>query len=242
MVIQKFIKSIIDFIFPPQCYVCKKILEGEDGLCFECLSKINFISKPMCEVCGFPFEFKLSNKNNHLICPRCIKQPPRFARCVSAVRYDEVSKKIILPFKHGDKTNFAKFMAKVMCLTGKNLINDADVIIPIPIHFTRMLKRKYNQASLLSKLIGKQMKKEVLYSTLLRKIATKSQGHLSTKERKSNVSGAFCVKYPEKIKGKKVLLIDDVFTSGATVNECTKVLKKNGAKQVYVLTFARVIK
>ncbi len=242
MVIKKFLKFVIDFIFPPQCYVCKKILEGEDGLCFECLSKINFITKPRCEICSFPFEFNLSNTNNHLICPKCLNKPPKFDKSISVVHYDEISKKIILPFKHGDKTNFAKFIAKLMYMSGKDLINEADVIIPVPIHFLRMLKRKYNQTSFISKIIGKKSKKQVLYSTLIRKVATKSQGHLSAKARKLNVLGAFKVKNPNKIKGKKIILIDDVFTSGATVNECAKILKRNGARKVFVLTFARVIK
>ncbi len=242
MVIQKFFKSLVDFIFPPQCYVCKKILKDEDGLCFECLSKINFISKPMCECCGYPFEFKISSSKYDLLCPRCLMHTHKFDKCVSVVRYDETSKKIILPFKHGDKTQLAKFMAKLMCVSGKKLIADSDVIIPVPIHFTRMLKRKYNQASLLCNFIARQYNKKVLYSTLLRNVATKSQGHMSLFQRKHNVSGAFIVRHPEQIKGKSVLLIDDVFTTGSTVDECAKVLRKNGAKKIFVLTFARVVK
>ncbi len=242
MVIGNILNSIVNFVFPPQCYVCKKILESEDGLCFECLSKINFITKPRCSCCGIPFEFNIEGKNKKLLCPKCMLKYYRFDECISSVRYDDISKKIILPFKHGDRTNFAKFMAKIMYTSGKSIIEKSDIIIPVPIHFTRMLKRKYNQSSLLCKFIGKRSNKPVLYSLLIRKHATASQGHFSLTQRKQNILGAFTIKNPDKIKGKNILLIDDVFTTGATVNECSKILKQNGANKVYVLTFARAVK
>ncbi len=242
MVIVNFLTAILNFIFPPRCYLCNKFLEGEDGLCFECLSKINFISKPRCEICGFPFEFSLSSKNHKLLCPNCIKKAPKFDKCISAVRYDEISKKIILPFKHCDKTLYAKFMAKLMNTVGHEIISDSDIIIPVPIHLSRMLKRKYNQASLIARLIAKQNNKTFMYYNLIRVVATQSQGHLSPAQRKKNVSSAFTIRHPELLKGKNVLLIDDVYTTGATVNECAKILKFCGVKKVYVLTFARVAK
>ena len=243
MVILKYIwDSIINFIFPQQCCICKEYLGIDGAICLSCISKFDFISEPKCACCGFPFEFKLKDVKKELLCPKCLNKSFKFDKASSAVRYDEFSKKLILPLKHGDKTQYAKSMAEIMARCGTDLAKQSDYIIPVPIHLTRMLKRKYNQASLLSTHLSKIYSKPVLYTTLLRSKATQSQGHLSTKERKQNVSGVFTVKYPEKIKDKNILLIDDVFTTGATVNECAKVLKKNGAKRVFVLTFARVVK
>lgn len=243
MVILKHIwDSVINFIFPQQCCICKNFL-GESGyLCISCASKFDVISEPKCACCGYPFEFKLKSKNKKLLCPNCIKKPYKFDGAISAVRYDDFAKKIILPFKHADKTQYAKPISTIMIMAGRKFKDEIDVIIPVPIHLTRMLKRKYNQASLLSTYISKAYQKPVLYSTLLRSKSTPSQGHMSEKERKQNVSGVFVVKKNQRIKGKNILLIDDVFTTGATVNECTKILKKSGANKVFVLTFARVIK
>ena len=249
MVVKQLLKTIfnkvIDFVFPPQCLVCGKILHGEDGLCFQCLTKINFITNPKCSCCGRPFEViskstsTISRKEQkNLLCPKCMIKKHKFDKCVSAVRYDETSKKLILPFKHGDKTQLANFLGKIMNTAGRELLTETDLIIPVPIHFTRLLKRKYNQASLIGNTISKLSNKPIRHRILIRTTATASQGHLSPKQRKQNISGAFDVKHMEEIKGKTILLVDDVYTTGATVDECAKTLKKYGAKKVFVLTFA----
>ena len=233
--------SVINFIFPQQCCICKNYLGIDGSFCLSCAGKFNLITNPKCACCGLPFEFKLKN-GKELLCPKCLKKAYKFDKAVSTVRYDEFSKKIILPLKHADKTQYAKSIASMMSMSGRKLAKESDYIIPVPIHITRMLKRKYNQASLIATYLSKIYSKPVLYTTLLRVKSTPSQGHLSTLERKQNVSGVFSVKNPAKIKGKNILLIDDVFTTGATVNECARVLKKNGANKVFVLTFARVVK
>ncbi len=243
MVILKYLwDSVINFIFPQQCCICKSYLGMDGAVCANCLAKLDFISNPKCECCGLPFEFKLKNAKQKLLCPNCIKKPYKFDKAISSVKYNEFSKKIILPLKHGDKTQYAKFIANIMTMSGRDIATDSDFIIPVPIHLTRMLKRKYNQASLIANHLSKVYKKPVLYSTLIRSKSTPSQGHLSERERKQNVSGVFSVKHSERIKGKNILLIDDVFTTGATVNECAKILKKAGANKIFVLTFARAIK
>ena len=242
VVLKKIWNFIINFIFPQQCCICKNYLSDNGQLCIKCAGKFDFISSPKCDLCGFPFEFELKSSNKKLLCPKCLKKSYKFDKAISAVRYNEFSKRLILPLKHGDKTQYAKTIASIMSMFGRELAQQSDFIIPVPIHFTRMLKRKYNQASLIATHLSKIYKKPVLYTTLLRQRATKSQGHLSIVERKKNISGAFFVKHIKKIKGKNILLIDDVFTTGATVNECAKILKRNGANKVFVLTFARVIK
>ena len=243
--LSKLFNKIVNFIFPAQCIICKNFIENNDGICFECLNNIDFITNPKCDCCGYPFEIIYSDttdKKKTLLCPNCIKEKPKFHKCVSVVKYNDAAKKIILPFKHADKTNFAKIMGRMMSATVSPFIDEVDFIMPVPIHLKRMLKRKYNQSSLLSNIISKYTKKPVLYNVLYRAKFKQSQGHLSTNKRKLNVAGAFDVKNKTKIKGKNILIVDDVFTTGATISECADVLLKNGAKKIFVVTFARVVK
>jgi ComF family protein len=231
-------QKFLDFVLPARCLMCGRVLAGSDGVCADCFNTIDFVDEPKCAFCGRPFEFMPGRRGNP-VCVKCLRSKPRFDSCVSAVIYSEGAKKIILPFKHGDKTNLAKFMAGVMVARGSGLIGKCNVIMPVPIHLFRMLKRKYNQAALLARFVGKSSGKPVFYNALVRKRSSPPQGHMGEKERIRNVKGVFAVKSRAKLKGLKVLLIDDVFTTGATVNECAAVLKKAGASRVYVLTFAR---
>ena len=244
-VFKNFFKKIIYFVFPAQCIICKNFIENDDGICFECLNKIDFISEPRCAYCGYPFEIMFPNqktKSNYFVCPHCLKSKPKFNKCLSVVRYNDASKKIILPFKHADKTNYARIMGKMMASTISPYKDKFDYIIPVPIHLKRMLKRKYNQSALLANVIAKILKKPVLYNILIRNKFKESQGHLSIKERKLNVKNSFMVKNNSIIKGKNILIVDDVMTTGATLNECAKVLKHAGARKIFVATFARVVK
>ena len=234
------IDFFINFLFPPKCIICKNYLIDGNSLCHNCLKKFTFISSPMCNCCGYPFEMKVRENKKSYTCPTCIKKGYKFDKCRSAVIYNDFSKQIILPFKHNDATHFADLISNIMINAGSKLIQDADFLIPVPIHFTRLLKRKYNQSSLICNIISKAYNKEVLYSALKRKTATISQGHLSKKSRENNLKNVFKVNNANLIKDKTILLIDDVFTTGATVNECAKTLKLAGVKKVYVLTFARV--
>lgn len=237
----EFLKSVLNFIFPPTCIICDSNLFLNDGLCSDCLNELNFITKPFCNCCGYPFDLQEYEVLDSFLCGKCLAKHYKFDMARSVLCYNDISKKIILPFKHADKTAYKNFIAKLMINAGADLLKDTDIIIPVPIHFSRLLKRKYNQATLLSNIISVKTKIPVCYDILFRIKKTKSQGHLTTKQRQANVLNAFAVKNADKIKGKKILLIDDVFTSGATLNECAKILKKNGAGKVYVLTFARVV-
>lgn len=239
-----FFNKIVNFVFPAQCIICKTFIDNDDGICFECINKIDFITNPKCAYCGYPFEIKFSEngKNKLYICPQCLKSKPKFDKCVSVVRYNDASKKIILPFKHADKTNYAKIMGRMIAANISPFISKVDFIVPVPIHLKRMLKRKYNQSALLVNVISSITGKPALFNTLIRTKFKESQGHLSIDDRKLNVRGAFDIKNSFKIKGKNILIIDDVFTTGATINECAKVLKSAGARRIFVATFARVVK
>lgn len=235
---KRIIRFLLDFLLPPTCPVCHQRIEN-NGLCPECFSKLEFIGAQKCSICGQPLDAVVPGM---AVCGACLKEPPFFHQAESIFKYNDISRKLILAFKHGDHIELTELFTKWMEQNSKELIEKNDLLMPVPLHWRRILKRKYNQASLLAKSLAKKYQKEYFPLILIRCKFTKSQGHLSPKERKKNVKGVFKIKNANKIKDKSVLLIDDVFTTGATVNECTKVLLKAGAKSVDVLTIAKVVK
>jgi ComF family protein len=232
-------KKLINFLIPIRCVKCGTIIEEKEGLCPSCWPLITFTAKPYCQCCGLPFDFEIDEGS---LCGACQQTKPSFKTARSVFIYTSESKDLILKFKHTDHLSSAPLFADWMT---KNLIDiENPLCIPVPLHWTRLFMRTYNQAGLLAQRIAGQ--KGWIYdpSLLIRKHRTPSQGHLSKKERQKNVEGAF--KVPEKKKkdllNKTVLLIDDVFTTGATLEACSKTLLKGGAKEVHILTLARVKK
>ena len=233
----KAFQKVLNFLLPPRCPICDKQIWDTHAVCGECFGKLHFISGAICQKCGKPLPYKEAQ-----ICANCLKKAPAYHRALSVLKYNEASKTLILPFKHADAIELTPLLIQWMSNCGKTLISDCDYIIPVPLHIKRLFKRKYNQAALLAKGLSKIHHKEYLPSVLTRVRYTEIQGHMNPKQRRQNIKNAFQIKNADKIKGKKILLIDDVMTTGATVNECTKVLLKAGANQVDILTFARVIK
>ncbi|MCQ2741532.1 MAG: ComF family protein [Alphaproteobacteria bacterium] len=236
-------KALLDLILPPRCLLCGSVMTEEKGLCDECIKKIDFINGPICYECGQPLTDSLSNGRKHLLCGSCLKPHKKiFKISRSACVYDEVSKKLILDFKFYDKTDLASFLAKMMYVSGKDIFSEGvDVIVPVPLHYTRLLKRKYNQSALLAKQLGKLTQTEVDCATLVKRYRTKPQVECSGEERLKNVRGAFQLKDLEKFRNKRILLIDDVLTTGSTLKECASVLKKAHPKSICSLTVARAL-
>jgi len=234
---KKLLNLILDFLIPPVCPICFERVDVVHTLCPKCFSELKFITRPCCEICGYPFEFDLDGEH---LCGRCLKEPPLYHKARSLFVYNDASKKLILPFKHGDRIELALLFVKLIRQNYADIIKENDVVVPVPLHIRRLIKRKYNQSALIAKPLAQKFNKRYLPTTLKRLRATSSQGHLSAAERKKNVANAFGVVHPEEIKGKNVLLIDDVMTTGATVNECTKALLKAGAKQVDIITICRL--
>jgi ComF family protein len=234
-------QKLLDFILPPQCINCHVPVFQQGGLCASCWEKISFISKPHCISCGFPFNIQIENEN---ICGPCARKKPLVAKARAAIYYNEASKPLILRFKHGDALHIAPLFAEWLYQAGHELFQQAEYLAPIPLHWSRLIYRGYNQAALLSQKLSKKVKISHLPDLLERKRRTPSQGNLTPKEREKNVFNAFKLnkKYKQLIHNKHILLIDDVLTSGATARACAMVLKKSGAKQVDILTLARVIK
>ncbi len=234
----KLIKTFIDFVLPPRCLLCGKVIQTDDCLCSECFNKINFISKPYCIHCGIP----LSNDNlSDLYCVSCLEHKSPFRLCRSAIKYDDFSKKLILDFKFSDCLENRYLLSRWLFIAGADIFNEKiDMIIPVPLHYSRLFKRKYNQSAILSAELSKLSNVPADFKSLRKIRQTLPQIKCDSKERSKNVRNAFDVVHPENIKDKRILLVDDVYTTGSTLTECAKVLKKSGAKSVDALTVARV--
>ncbi|MDF2965537.1 MAG: competence protein [Rickettsiaceae bacterium] len=207
----------------------------DNMLCSSCWSKYSFITKPYCICCGFPFSFEIEGQ---LLCGKCIKSPPYFDKARYLFKYNQDSKKLIHALKYNDQTHLAKIFAKLQNNIYSSEILQYDLIIPVPMHWLKRMFRMYNQASLLAKELGRLTNISVSYDNLVKYRWTKAQSTLKKDARQKNLQGSFTVREPTLLKGKKVILIDDVLTTGATVKECSKLLKKNGVKDIMVLTIA----
>lgn len=240
----KFFVKIINLIFPPKCILCGKIIEEYDTLCPKCWEKVEFIQKPFCNKCSTPLQVKISDED---LCANCLKEMPLYIKSRSAIVYNEESAKIIFKFKFYDDLHTKKFIAKNMLKASQDIINNIDVLIPIPLHKKRLIHRKYNQALILANEIGQLSNKKVIYNFLKKKQNTTPQAKLTGIERTKNIKDKFCInpKYLKDISNYKNLnfaIIDDVMTTGSTINECVKVLNKAGIKNVYAITFAKTVK
>lgn len=225
------LRFALDAVLPPRCLRCGEIV-GEAGvLCAACWRSITFITRPLCERCGLPFPHEARG-----VCGACAAMPPHFDRARAVFRYDEASRDLVIALKHGDKTHTAPAYGAWMRRAGAELLEDADLIVPVPLHWTRLFRRRYNQAALLAYAIDRT---KVAPDLLVRRRRTPSQGHLGRSARSRNVAGAFAVRTGASVEGKRLLLVDDVMTTGATVGECARVLRRAGAVRVDVLTLAR---
>lgn len=233
-------KNTLDFVFPSVCPGCDKEINSNQLFCSTCFKQITFIKKPVCHRCGLPLMCEQTDEK--MLCSDCLKKRPQYDRARAVFVYDTVSKGCILKLKYADKMEYSKPFVELLYQAGQELFFKTDIIMPVPMHWKRKLKRKYNQADLLAR--GLATKTALLYSNdnLIRSRHTPIQENKSVSERNKNVKDAFEVKKPEKIKKKSILLIDDVYTTGATVNNCAKALKAAGAKAVYVLTIAKTLK
>jgi len=243
--------KLLDFILPPRCVLTGEIVDEQGMIAPSAWAELNFIAPPYCSHCGVPFGFDVDEgdetdeeDDGQTTCNDCLDNPPEYIKARAALIYDEASRNLILPFKHGDKTHYTKAFLPWLNNAGGQMIKGCDYMIPVPLHPLRLFQRRFNQAGLIAGALARHHKKPVLLGGLKRIKATEMQARLNAKARAKNVKRAFIVnsKHAEAIKGKKILLIDDVYTTGATIKECTKVLMKSGAAEVTVLTLACTFK
>jgi ComF family protein len=234
-------RALFDVLLPPRCAICGAEVDRQGLLCADCFRQTGFISDPLCMRCGVPFGSAAVGGSDGL-CPACREEPPVFDRARAALRYDAQGRRLILPFKHADRTELTAVLAPHMARAGAALLASADVLVPVPLHRWRLFHRRYNQAALLAKALGRIAGRACVLDALRRVRSTASLGEKSAAERAAEVADAFAVR-PRRARvvlDQRVLLIDDVMTSGATGNACARALLAAGATSVDVLVAARV--
>lgn len=230
-------RHVLDFFYPPHCAGCSIRLGTARALCGGCWSSVQFIEHPYCAVLGIPFAH---NQGEGAISTRAMAEPPDFDRLRAVASYDGVVRSIVHGLKYRDRTDLSLMMAAWMVRAGREALQDADVIIPVPLHRNRLFLRRFNQSAELARAIARQSGIAYHPRALLRRKATARQVGLGRKARLDNVRGAFAVTTEgrEALFGKRVILVDDVFTTGATVSAAARALKRVGVTDVTVLTFA----
>jgi ComF family protein len=233
-----FVRAALDIALPPLCAVCRAPVHG-NGLCAGCWSKLSFITRPYCERLGIPFIY---DPGPGILSMEAIANPPAYQRARAAVRFDEISRALVHALKYGDRLDLTPMMGRWLALAGRDLLAEADALVPVPLHWRRNWARRFNQSGILAAAVSSQTGVPVAASALKRVKATVQQVGLSRSERAANIQGAFRVPAEGKaaIAGRRLVLVDDVLTSGATAEGCARALLRAGAANVDVLVFARV--
>lgn len=233
--------ALLDFVFPPHCHVCRSFIPGGGRLhiCDSCREKIRLVNQPHCTVCAIPFAGAGANHP----CGNCIDTPPSFDVARAAVIYDGPGRELIHSFKYDYKTHLRRPLAILTAdaLTGFVTSLKPDLLVPVPLHVKRLRSRGFNQAVLIGEMLAAEWGISMERRVLQRIRWTEPQINLAAGQRKTNVKGAFAVADAEAVKNRTVLLFDDVYTTGSTVDECAKVLKRSGAGKVIVVTVARTV-
>jgi len=232
------LRTALDLALPPLCASCREPVEGR-GLCPACWSKLSFITRPHCERLGIPFAY---DPGPGILSMEAIADPPSYNRARATVRFDEISRALVHSLKYGDRLDLAPMMGRWMSRAGREILAEADALVPVPLHWRRQWARRFNQSAMLAAAVSAESGVPIAAGVLTRVRATLQQVRLTRSERASNVQGAFKVPQESKgaVIGRRFVLVDDVLTSGATVDGCARALNRAGAANVDVLIFARV--
>jgi ComF family protein len=230
----------LNVALPPLCPACRQLVRDGGALCAACWSQLSFIAPPYCERLGIPFAYEAGPG---ILSMQAIADPPAYSRARAAVRFDEVARSLIHALKYGDRLDLAPTLGRWMASAGRPLFGNADALVPVPLHWRRLWARRFNQSAALAREIARESGVPVAPAALKRVKPTAQQVGLSRPERALNVQGAFRVPADGKaeVAGRRLILVDDVLTSGATVDACARALLRAGAANVDVLVFARVV-
>jgi ComF family protein len=239
---------VVDWLYPPRCRACAGRILGRDAeyFCRRCWEQILLVCHPLCNRCGRPFPDAAGEDHT---CAVCLSREPQFvaARAWACYPREELEehplRRVVQKFKYGRKVSLGKPLGQLMARGCREFLNgfQADLIVPVPLHRKRLRWRGFNQSLVLARQIGRAYDIPADPFVLRRDHETAPQTQLDEDARRRNVRGAFALNPDRSVDSKSVLLVDDVYTSGATVNECSRILKRNGAKQVFVLTLARAV-
>lgn len=232
--------GFLDQLYPPTCLACEAPLLGADALCGACFARLKPITAPFCPRLGLPFAYSLGPD---ALSAEAIADPPPFSRARSALVYNDLARQVVSRLKYGDRPELARFCARLMAGAGRDLWGEDIVLVPVPLHFGRHLMRRYNQSAELARALGRVLNAPVDVDLLRRDRPTRQQVGLGASQRRRNVMGAFRA-HPDalaRLAGRRVVLVDDVITTGATVKTATHALKRGGAREIDVISFARVV-
>lgn len=238
---KNFAASALNLLFPPQCLGCKTLVEQDGALCQACWGEMVFIAEPVCERCGFPFDYALGEG---ALCAECLSEPPLYTQARAVLRYDEHSHRLVLPLKFFDQTHAVPTYTQWMLRAAHPFLERCELVVPVPLHWRRLWQRKYNQSALLGASIAHSAGLPFIPDALIRTRYTTPQTGLTRKERLVNLKKVFAPnpKTLAEIQSKNVLLIDDVTTTGATLNACCAALHEARVRDIYVLTLAKTIR
>ncbi len=230
-------------LLPPRCLATGAIVDRQGQLSAGAWSAINFISSPLCQCCGLPFAFG-TEEDTEYACGACLADPPEYDRARAVFQYDDASRAMILGFKHGDRMEGAPAFAAWMARAGADLLADADLIVPVPLHRKRLLRRRYNQSAVLALALARITAIQAAVDALVRTRHTPPMGGLNRDARQRNLQGAIAVRAGREalLADRKIVLIDDVLTTGATAEACARAVRKAGAARVDMLCLARVVR
>lgn len=230
---------VVDLIFPPRCPLCGEGLASQGGLCAACWGELAIPGEPCCASCQRPFDASIAAGS---VCAPCLADPPRHGGIAAGTLYTEASRRLVLAFKHGRRIALAPMLARL--IEPKLGRVDSDwLVIPVPLHRWRLWRRGFNQSALLARELARAKGSTLAVDALVRRKQTPGLGGLGRKARERALSGAIAVnpRRAESLRGRKVLLVDDVLTSGATSDACVSVLRRAGATEVVIACFARVL-
>lgn len=239
MLVSGLLKQGIELLYPPQCITCETATATPHSLCVTCWNTLPLISKPYCERLGTPFQVDFGAG---MLSPAAIADPPRFDRGRAVARHRDAAKSLVSRFKYGERLDLAKLMARMMVQAGGDILADADLLVPVPMHRIRLWRRRYNQAALLANGVSAISGVPVSLDALQRVRHTRAQVGLGRSDRQKNLAGAFRIppEHEALVAGRRVVVIDDVRTTGSTLNACAHILRKAGAARIDVLTFTLV--
>ncbi|GGE18757.1 phosphoribosyltransferase [Polymorphobacter glacialis] len=233
------LQAVVDLVLPPRCPACRVIVADDGRFCLKCWQELVFITEPVCARCGTPFDH---DRGAGAECGPCLADTPRFDSARAALAYGGPARTVLLALKHGDRQHLARVMAPHMARAGAALLTADTILVPVPLHWRRLWRRGFNQAALLAQALARISGAELAIDALERPKPTGSSAGMGRRARAKNVRGAFRVKDRNRIRGACVVLVDDVLTTGATAEACARVLRRAGAREVHVLTFARVVR